>query len=45
MHSFKSDHNEIHWSLVVEGKVRGWPDYQRWFPVVVYPDSIAGERP
>jgi len=37
MHSFKSDHNEINWKLVVRGHVTGWPDYERVFPVVVYP--------
>lgn len=37
MHSFKSDHNEINWQLVVRGDVAGWPDYERVFPVVVYP--------
>ena len=38
MHSFKSDNNELNWSLVVDGKVAGWPDYQRSFPVIIYPE-------
>ncbi|MEE9603830.1 MAG: hypothetical protein V3V75_11025, partial [Thermoguttaceae bacterium] len=42
MHSFKSDHNEIGWSLLVRGKVVGWPDFERRFPIVVYP---AAEQP
>ena len=37
MHSFKADHNEINWKLVVKGDVDGWPCYERTFPVVVYP--------
>lgn len=37
MHSFKSDHNEIRWSLVVQGEVARWPDYERRFPLVVHP--------
>ena len=37
MHSFASDHNEIGWQLVVEGKLSGWPDYRRSFPVIVRP--------
>ena len=37
MHSFKADHNEINWKLVVRGTVDGWPGYERVFPVVVYP--------
>ncbi len=39
MHSFKSDHNEINWKLVVKGDVQGWPDYERSFPVIVYPKA------
>ena len=39
MHSFKADHNEINWSLVVEGDVAGWPDYKRSFSVIVCPAS------
>ncbi|MBN1590829.1 MAG: DUF3592 domain-containing protein [Pirellulales bacterium] len=39
MHSFKSENNALHWSLVVDGKVTGWPDYQRSFPVVIYPED------
>ncbi len=37
MHSFKSEHNEINWKLVVKGDVVRWPDYERSFPVVLYP--------
>jgi hypothetical protein len=39
MHSFKSEHNEIFWTLVVEGDIAGWPDYQRAFPVLIYPQN------
>jgi hypothetical protein len=41
MHSFKSEHNEVRWKLLVKGNVAGWPDYDRGFPVIVYP---AGHR-
>ncbi|MBN1396115.1 MAG: hypothetical protein JW959_13920, partial [Pirellulales bacterium] len=37
MHSFAADHNEINWTLVVEGDVANWPDFKRSFPVVVRP--------
>jgi hypothetical protein len=37
MHSFKSSHNEVRWKLIVKGDVRGWPNYQREFPLLVYP--------
>jgi hypothetical protein len=40
MHSFKSAHNRIQWTLVVEGDVAGWPDFKRAFPVIILP----GER-
>ena len=31
MHSFKAEHNEINWTLAVEGDVARWPDYKRAF--------------
>ena len=37
MHSFHSDHNAVHWKLVVKGDVAVGPDYERNFPVVVHP--------
>ncbi len=39
MHSFKADHNEVQWKLVVRGKAEGWPNFERRFPVVVYPPA------
>jgi len=39
MHSFKADHNEIKWKVVVKGDVAGWPDYERSFPVIVRPGN------
>ncbi len=44
MHSFSSDHNEIQWKFVVRGEVKGWPKYERSFPIVVYPKPIAARR-
>ncbi len=41
MHSFKTLHNEIRWKLVVRGDVAGWPDFEREFQVVVYPQAAA----
>lgn len=43
MHSFKSEHNEINWKIVVRGEVAGWPKYERSFPIVVYP-CASGKR-
>jgi hypothetical protein len=40
MHSFRADHNEIIWSLVVRGDVVGRHAFSRAFPVVVHP--LAG---
>ncbi len=37
MHSFKSAHNEVNWRFVVRGNVSGWPDFERSFPVLVFP--------
>lgn len=37
MHSFKSDHNEVGWKIIVKGDVAGWPSFARSFPVIVHP--------
>ena len=37
MHSFQSDHNAVQWRLVVHGVVEKWSNYERVFPIVVYP--------
>jgi hypothetical protein len=42
MHSFKADHNEVRWRLLVRGDIAGWPPFERSFPVVVVP--ALGER-
>lgn len=39
MHSFQSDHNAVQWRLVVRGRVEKWSDYERNFPLVVYPSG------
>ncbi len=44
MHSFKSPNNEVIWKIVVAGKVARWPDYERCFPVVVYPGRFDKRR-
>ncbi len=42
MHSFVAAHNEIGWTLEVEGEAADWPKFRRAFPVVVRP--AAGEH-
>ena len=37
MHSFQSAHNTVQWQLVIKGEAQGWPEYERGFPLVVYP--------
>ena len=44
MHSFKSENNEVNWKIVVAGNVDRWPDYERSFPVIVYPGQKAEDR-
>ena len=39
MHSFRAEHNEVNWTVVVKGDVAGWPDYRRVFPIVVQPTN------
>ena len=42
MHSFKSDHNEIGWKLLVCADDARGRDYQRAFPVIVHPAAVGG---
>jgi hypothetical protein len=40
MHSFVSPHNAIIWSLVARGRMARWGDFERRFPVYVYPNIV-----
>jgi len=37
MHSFRAKHNAVHWMLVARGQAKSWPEFERSFPVIVYP--------
>jgi hypothetical protein len=37
MHSFVSPHNAVIWTLVVRGRMARWGDFERRFPIYVYP--------
>jgi hypothetical protein len=39
MHSFVAPHNAVVWTLVVRGRMARWGDFERRFPVYVYPAS------
>ena len=41
MHSFQSEHNSVHWRLVVRGELQHWPEFERGFPIVVYPGEAT----
>jgi hypothetical protein len=41
MHSFSADHNAVSWMLVVRGRMARWPEFERRFPLYVYPLSAA----
>ncbi|MBN2310521.1 MAG: DUF3592 domain-containing protein [Candidatus Hydrogenedentes bacterium] len=42
MHSFKSQHNEILWSLHVRGVIARWPDIDEEFPILILPRPGQG---
>ncbi|MEW4451856.1 hypothetical protein AB1L30_04135 [Bremerella sp. JC817] len=44
MHSFKSDHNAIHWKLLVQIDAEQMPQLTRSFPIVVYPAELELAR-
>ena len=37
MHSFAAAHNAVSWMLVVRGRMARWPEFERRFPLYVYP--------
>lgn len=41
MHSFRAEHNAICWKLIVRGKFSRRDDFERSFPIYVYP-NVAG---
>jgi len=41
MHSFVASHNAVSWTIVVRGRMRGWGEFERRFPVFVYPIAAA----
>ncbi|MEI6239297.1 MAG: hypothetical protein WCR51_02800 [Planctomycetia bacterium] len=41
MHSFTSEHNAVRWRIVVRGQPDRWPAFERAFPLVVYPATLA----
>ncbi|MGV3606632.1 MAG: hypothetical protein ACO1RA_09490 [Planctomycetaceae bacterium] len=41
MHSFVSQHNSLRWKLLVRGKLKHWPTFERGFPLVVYPGTTT----
>ncbi|MEX0711665.1 MAG: DUF3592 domain-containing protein [Pirellulales bacterium] len=43
MHSFRADHNQVSWKVVVQGNVVHWPDFERVFLVHVYPSGQGSE--
>jgi hypothetical protein len=44
MHSFKADHNEVRWELVLRAELAGLPDYQQEYVLVVRPPQGRGGR-
>jgi hypothetical protein len=40
MHSFRANHNQIQWKLIVCGEIVGWRGLLRSFPVVVRPAPL-----
>ena len=41
MHSFQSPHNAVHWKLVVRCVPAHWPQFERRYPIVVYPGEAT----
>jgi hypothetical protein len=41
MHSFVSPHNAVMWALLVRGRMARWGDFERRFPIYVYPAAAV----
>jgi hypothetical protein len=41
MHSFVSSHNAVMWALLVRGRMARWGDFERRFPIYVYPAAAT----
>lgn len=41
MHSFVAPHNAVNWALMVKGRLRGWGEIERRFPIFVYPSAAV----
>jgi hypothetical protein len=41
MHSFVSSHNAVMWALLVRGRMARWGDFERRFPIYVYPTATT----
>jgi hypothetical protein len=41
MHSFVSGHNAVIWTLVVRGRTARWGEFERSFPVFIYPARMV----
>ena len=42
MHSFRANHNQVQWKVIVRSDAVGWKSFQRSFPVVVSPAAMDG---
>jgi hypothetical protein len=36
-----STHNAVVWAIVVRGRMRRWGDFERRFPIYVYPMRVV----
>jgi hypothetical protein len=44
MHSFVSAHNGVTWSLAIRGRMARWGDFERRFPIYVYPLRVMQQE-
>jgi hypothetical protein len=44
MHSFSAAHNAVSWMLVVRGRMARWPEFERRFPLYIYP-AVKAQAP
>lgn len=42
MHSFSAAHNAVRWAVIVRGRMARWPEFERRFPLYIYPPPLVG---
>ncbi|HEX5470640.1 MAG TPA: hypothetical protein VFW73_02080 [Lacipirellulaceae bacterium] len=43
MHSFVAPHNAVMWAILVRGRMARWGEFERRFPIYIYPKTVTSK--